>query len=294
MQDLIAEGRVIQTRPGGVPQYKRYLDEMPGMSLQDIWNDIDPLNSQAAERLGSPTQKPLKLMERIIDLSTNEGDVVLDPFCGCGTTVDAAQRLGRRWIGIDITYLAVDLIEKRLLHTYGDSIRGTFEVNGIPRDLGSAQALFRQSPFDLERWAVSLVNGQPNAKQAGDRGIDGVVGFNVDTRGNIGRALVSVKGGRQIGPQFVRDLLGTVETQSAEMGLLITMAEPTRGMVDAADHAGTYRWPVNGAVFPRIQIATIAQLLTGQTPKMPPAILPYIAAARRRQPAADQLTFDVQ
>ncbi len=291
MQQFEDEGRLVYTRTG-MPELRRYLDEMPGNSLQDIWTDIDAINPRAAERLGYPTQKPLALLERILTVSSNEGDVVLDPFCGCGTTIDAAQRLERRWVGIDVTYIAIDLIKKRLAHTYGADIASTYGVGGIPRDVGSAQALFQRSPFDFERWAVSLVNGQPNEKQVGDRGIDGVVGFNVDTRGNIGRALVSVKGGKQIGPQFVRDLLGTVQTQAAEMGLLITMNEPTRGMIDAADHAGTYLWPVNAAVFPKIQILTVQQLLDGQRPKMPPALLPYIAA-RRGEAASAQLAFEV-
>jgi DNA modification methylase len=288
MEQAVEDGRVVQTAPGRVPREKRYLDEQEGRLVGDVWTDIPPLNSQAAERLGYPTQKPLALLERIIRAASNEGDLILDPFCGCGTTVDAAQRLERRWTGIDITFIAVDLMEKRLIHTYGEGIRGTYEVTGIPRDLGSAHDLARRKPFDFERWAVSLVHGQPNEKQVGDRGMDGVVGFNVDTRGNVGRVLVSVKGGKQLGPDFVREIGGTVQSRGAEMGLLITMHEPTRGMREEADHAGTYRWPVNGVVFPRVQIVTIEALLAGRGPKMPPAMLPYIAAARRRQPMAEQ------
>jgi hypothetical protein len=224
------------TRGRGLPQLKRYLDETEGVAVQDVWTDIAPINSQAKERLGYPTQKPLKLMERIIQVSSREGDLVLDPFCGCGTTIDAAVRLKRRWIGIDVTYLAIDLIEKRLRHTHGDAITETYEVHGIPRDLVGAQALFDHSPFDFERWAVSLVNGTPNQKQVGDKGIDGVIRFFTDGKGGTGRVLVSVKGGKSVGPQFVRDLLGAVQTQKADMGLLITIATPTRGMIDAADH----------------------------------------------------------
>lgn len=293
MAALDAEGRIwYPDSKDKRPQLKRYLDEQEGVVLGNVWTDISPINSRASERLGFPTQKPLTLLERIISASSNEGDVVLDPFCGCGTTVDAAQRLGRRWIGIDVTYIAIDLIAKRLLHTYKEDIEGTYEIRGIPRDARSARALFEQSPFDFERWAVSLVNGQPNERQVGDRGIDGVIRFNTDNKGGIGRVLVSVKGGRQLGPQFVRDLLGTVETQHAEMGLLITMGEPTRGMVDAADHGGTYRWPVNGQTFPRVQIVTVEQLLAGQSPQTPPSLLPYIAASRRRGPVAEQLSFE--
>jgi site-specific DNA-methyltransferase (adenine-specific) len=258
--------------------------------MGDVWTDIPPINSQAAERLGYPTQKPLSLLERIITASTNKGDVVLDPFCGCGTTIDAAQRLDRQWVGIDITFIAVDLIEKRLRHAFGDSMTATYEVNGIPRDMASAQALFTHSPFDFERWAVSRVNAQPNEKQVGDKGIDGVARFYLD-KTTMGRVLVSVKGGKVVGPQFVRDLIGTVETHKAQMGILITLAEPTRGILDAADHGGIYTWPLNGQTFPRVQVITVKQLLAGVRPKMPTAMLPYIQAARAT-PKSQQLDFD--
>ncbi len=280
MDQAIRDGVVVQTKPGSVPQRKSYLDEMRGRPLDDVWGDIPPINSQASERLGYPTQKPVALLERIIAMSGHEGDVVLDPFCGCGTTIDAAQRLGRTWVGIDVTYIAVDLIEKRLLHTFGASVSDTYEVLGIPRDLDGARRLFEQSPFDFERWAVSRVNGTPNEKQVGDKGVDGVVRFFTDTKGSTGRVLVSVKGGKTIGPQFVRDLLGTVQTQRAEMGSLITLSPFTRGMKDAIDHAGTYHWPINGHPFPRAQIRTIEDLLGGHKLNAPPSLLPYIPADR--------------
>jgi DNA modification methylase len=264
----------------GYPQLKRYLDEMPGQMVQDVWTDIQPINNRAAERLGYQTQKPIALMERIIGCSSNEGDLVLDPFCGCGTTIDAAEKLGRMWVGIDITYIAVDLIEKRLQHAHGPSITETYQVHGIPRDLAGAHALFEHSPFDFERWAVSRVNGTPNEKQQGDKGVDGVIRFFTDTRGNTGRVLVSVKGGKTVGPQFVRDLLGTVHTQQAEMGSLITLAPYTRGMKDAMNHAGSYLWPINGHNFPRAQLATIEDLLAGRKLNAPPSLMPYIPADR--------------
>lgn len=135
MSALIAEGRVVQTSPGAVPQYKRYLDEMPGVLVQNVWTDVPVINNRSRERLGYPTQKPLGLLERIITASSNEDDIVLDPFTGCGTTVDAAQKLGRRWIGMDVTTLALDLIDARLRHTYSENVRDTYEIRGIPRDL---------------------------------------------------------------------------------------------------------------------------------------------------------------
>lgn len=283
MERAVSDGRVVQTEPGRVPQQKMYLDEQPGRLVGDVWADISVLNSQAAERLGYPTQKPLALLERIIAATTSPGDVVLDPFCGCGTTIDAAQRLGRPWIGIDITYIAVDLIRKRLQHTYGDTVAATYDVTGIPRDVAAARSLFERSPFEFERWAVSLVNGTPNQKQVGDRGIDGVVRFYTDSKGDTGRVLVSVKGGKSVGPQFVRDLIGTVQTDRAEMGSLLTLSEPTRGIRDAVAHAGSYHWPVTGGAFPRAQVLTVEQLLGGQRMQAPPAIvLPYIPAGRHK------------
>jgi len=291
MREMAEAGRLIHTRTG-MPEYKRYLDEMEGVSLQDLWTDIDPINSQAQERLGYPTQKPEALLDRVVRTSSNEGDVVLDPFCGCGTTVAVAQRLNRRWVGIDITYIAVDLIEKRLQHTFGETIKDTYEVHGMPRDVAGAQALFRQDELDFERWAVSLVNGTPNEKHVGDRGADGVIRFVTDASGGTGRAIVSVKGGKQIGPHFVRDLLGTVETQKAEMGVLVTLTKPTRGMIDAADHAGTYLWPVNSQRFPKIQLVTISELLAGKRLQSPPTLTPYIKARRMHVPA-EQLPFDL-
>lgn len=289
LEQMYAEGR-IEFRSTGMPVYKRYLDEQPGVPLQDVWTDIR-LTSADKERLGYPTQKPLALLERIISSSSNEGDVVLDPFCGCGTTIDAAQRLGRQWIGIDITFIAVDLIEKRLRHAYGSGVTETYEMDGIPRDLASAQSLFDRSPFDFERWAVSRINAQPNVKQVGDKGVDGVARFYLDKK-NVGRVLVSVKGGKTIGPNFVRDLIGTVHSQKAEMGVLIAMAEPSRGVIEAANVGGFYTWPVNGQSYARIQVVTVGDLLHGKRPDMPPPILPYIQAERAALPAPEQMTLD--
>jgi DNA methylase/Restriction endonuclease len=176
--------------------------------------------------------------------------VVLDPFCGCGTTIDAAQRLGRRWIGIDITFIAVDLIDKRVRDRFPGI--DNYEIHGIPRDLGAADALFKHSPFDFERWAVTRFNARPNEKQRGDKGVDGVARFYL-AKNTYGRVLVSVKGGQVVGPQHMRDLIGTIDTQKAQMGVLIMMTEPTRGVHDAVDHGGTYTWPINNQTYPRVQ-----------------------------------------
>jgi DNA modification methylase len=280
MQKLHNEGRIwYPNSKDKRPRLKRYLEEQSGVVVGNVWTDISPINSRARERLGYPTQKPLALLERIIAASSNPNDVVLDPFCGCGTAVDAAQRLGRRWAGIDVTFLAVDLIDTRLRTTYGDSIDGTYDVVGIPRDLEGARALFGRNPFDFERWAVSLVGGTPNEKQVGDRGTDGVIRFPIDNK-RIGRVIVSVKGGKQLNPAMVRDLAGTLEAQRVELGLLIVMDDITRGMVDAAAHSGTWTNDVTHKLYRKVQIVTVRDLLAGMRPDLPSAFTPYLAAQK--------------
>lgn len=291
MQKLHDDNRLHYSKTGYARQ-KHYISEAKGVPLQDIWLDPKPLTGKNAERLGYPTQKPRALLERIIEATTEPGDVVLDPFCGCGTTVDAAQKLGRQWIGIDITYIAVDLILKRLEHSYGADILKEIEIDGLPRDAGAAQALFDRNPFDFERWAVSFLNAQPNEKQVGDKGIDGIARFQLDGGvKNLGRVLVSVKGGKQLNPAMVRDLSGTVDTQKAEMGVLITQHEPTRGMIDAANHGGTYTHPANGQTFPRLQIITTSDLLAGKRPALPLILPPYVQARPQRQSVGSQQLF---
>lgn len=294
MQRYEDENRIFYTK-NGFPRLKKYLDESKGMPAQDIWSDVEALRSWHKEKLGYPTQKPVALLERVLLASSNEGDVVLDPFCGCGTTIDAAQRLGRRWLGIDVTYIAIDLITKRLKDRFPDMAEESFEVSGIPRDKAAALALFSKSPFDFERWAVSLINGQPNQKQVGDKGIDGVARFPLGDPNKkakqVGQILISVKGGKNLGPQFVRDLLGTVNTQKAEMGVLITMAEPTRGVMDAVNHAGTYTHPANKQTFPKIQTITVSELLAGKRPNLPLTLLPYMKATRSTAKVVDDGLF---
>ncbi|SIE26303.1 DNA methyltransferase [Mycobacteroides abscessus] len=280
MQAAYEGGQVVQTAPGRVPRLKRYLDEQRGKPLSDVWTDITPINARAAERLGYPTQKPVALLERIIKLTTNPGDVVLDPFCGCGTTVDAAQRLGREWVGVDITQLAVDVITKRLQHTFGSEVFDQIRITGIPKDLGGARALFDRSPLEFETWAVTMVNAEPNRKQVADKGVDGIARFPLGGKGQIGKLIVSVKGGKTIGPAMVRELLGAVEARKAQMGVLITLAPPTRGVTDAIDHGGVFTHPANGQKYPRLQHITVADLLAKKRPQVPPTFLPYIAAQK--------------
>lgn len=268
IQELYEQGRIVQTKPGTVPRYKRFLDESPGISLQDIWDDIVPIQSQSSERLGYPTQKPVALLERIISASSNEGGVVMDPFCGCGTAVHAAQKLGRQWIGIDITHLAISLIEKRLK----DAFPGiTFEVHGTPEDIDAARDLALRDKYQFQWWACSLVTAQPyqGKKKGADGGTDGLIFFQDDAKGLPKKIIVSVKGGDNISVPMIRDLKGTVEREKAQIGLFITLTPPTRPMQVEAAAAGFYESPHSGA-FPKIQILTIEGLLAGtESPKYP-------------------------
>jgi DNA modification methylase len=280
MQKLIDQGRIIQTRPGAVPQYKRYLDEMPGALVQSLWTDLPVLNNRSKEVLGYPTQKPVALLERIISASSNPGDLVLDPFCGCGTTIHAAQKLGRAWIGIDVTHLAISLIERRLK----DAFPGVaFEVHGTPKDLDSAIDLARRDKYQFQWWAVSLVDARPygGKKKGADGGIDGILFFRSD-KDKTEKALVSVKGGENVGVGMVRDLIAVVEREKAAVGVLISLALPTRAMEREAAAAGLFEGPFEAV--PKIQIITLAELFQGLRPRIPriDAAATFRTAARER------------
>ena len=272
MARLDAEGRIWYPRRknGDLdttkrPQLKRYLDEMEGGVMGDIWTDISPINSQAQERLGYPTQKPLALLERILEASSNEGDLVLDPFCGCGTTVHAAQKLKRKWVGIDITHLAISLIEKRLKAAFPGA---SFDVHGTPKDLEGAQALAAQDKYQFQWWAVSLIDAVPygGRKKGADSGIDGFIYFKPD--GKITeKAIVSVKGGDAVSVAMIRDLAHVVDRENARIGVFISLAEPTRPMQTEAVKAGFFE--TRFGKYQKIQILTIAQLFEGRKPDIP-------------------------
>ena len=268
MEELIAQGRVVQPRPGAVPRYKRYLDEMPGVPLQDLWGDIAPIGAQAQERLGYPTQKPEALLERIISASSHEGDVVLDPFCGCGTTVAAAQALGREWIGIDVTNLAITLIRHRLRDTYGDDIEQTYQVIGEPVSVPDAEALAAADPYQFQWWALGLVGARPaEGKKGADQGIDGRIYFHDGDTAKTKQIVISVKAGKLHAP-YVRDLRGVVEREQAALGVLLTLNAPTQPMRTEAASAGFYASP--WGQHPRVQILTVGELLAGKKLDAPP------------------------
>jgi DNA modification methylase len=264
MKRLDEEGKLYKTRTGGI-RIKRYLDELAGPTIQDIISDIFPINSQAAERLGYPTQKPQALLERIIQATSNPGDVVLDPFCGCGTAVAAAQALGRQWIGIDITHLAIALIKNRLVTSDPNT---KFEVIGEPTTEEEARYLAEKDPYQFQWWALSLVGARPVDKKKGaDQGIDGRLFFHFDNSEETHQIIFSVKAGN-LNPGYVRDLHGVIEREKAEIGVLLTFNQPTKPMQTEALNAGFYKsaWGEH----PKVQIITVGELLAGQKINMPP------------------------
>jgi adenine specific DNA methylase Mod len=302
MERLHAEGRIwYPTKEGGAldttkrPRLKRYLDESRGGGVMaNIWTDISPINSQAQERLGYPTQKPLALLERIISASSNPGDTVLDPFCGCGTAVHAAQKLGRNWVGIDVTHLAISLIERRLKDAFPD-VPGMFTVEGTPRDLAGARDLAARNKDQFQWWAVSLVDAVPQGgtkKKGADRGIDGIRYVQNGPRpSDVERVLISVKGGENVSSPMIRDLRGTIEREKALGGLFVTLAEPTRDMKKEAASAGFFE--TSFGRFPKLQICTITELLAGIRPELPPLSRSegFRRAARETGPKAQQASL---
>ncbi|MDE0090095.1 MAG: DNA methyltransferase [Thaumarchaeota archaeon] len=251
------------------PYVKRYLPENPTRFVPNLWDDIKALSATSREKLNFETQKPIALLERILEASSKEGDVVLDPFCGCGTAVHAAQKMNRRWVGIDITHLAIGLIEYRMTEAFG--IRPP--VEGIPTTLESAEDLARRDKYQFEAWAVTRIDGiRPNQKKGRDRGIDGrgYVRVGPDSGGHpkYEKIIVSVKGGERIGPAMVRDLKGTVDRESAGFGIFVCIKEPTQEMRREASSGGIFETPV-GTRHPKIQIYTIRDYFEGRLPDLP-------------------------
>jgi site-specific DNA-methyltransferase (adenine-specific) len=276
---LLQLGLIVLSKTGR-PKYKQYPGS--GVAYQDIWayqpgtegvlfgspqgidEDVKWLSNEE-EKLGYPTQKPVGLLERIISASSNEGDIVLDPFCGCGTTVHAAQKLNRRWIGIDVTNLAIALVERRLKEAFPGIV---FEVHGVPKDVGGARNLAERDKHEFQKWITATIGAQPykGGKKGMDRGIDGYLHFrDADKKPQF--AIVSVKGGENITSGMVRDLKGTMDREKAALGLFLTLNDPTREMEREAASAGFYE--TGGMKVPRLQILTAAQILDDRRPQVP-------------------------
>lgn len=291
LDELDKQSRIhFPKKAGGVPRYKRYLDEMPGVLLQDIWTDIRPISSHSKERLGFQTQKPQALLERIIKSSTVEGGLILDPFCGCGTAIIAAESLHRKWIGIDITYLAISLIESRLKLAFRDI---DYRLEGQPRDLVGAKALAASDRFEFQCWAVSLIGAAPEGstlqnpkkgKKGRDEGIDGWLKFPSVKDGHTETILVQVKSGN-IGVKDIREFRDVVNYRRAAMGIFITLQDPTSEMVKEVKRTEPYIQQPFNIEYPKLQIVTIQQLID-QRNKLRlqmPSTLPHIRHAEQTE-----------
>jgi site-specific DNA-methyltransferase (adenine-specific) len=296
MRKLDGEGRIWypKKKDGDLdtskrPALKRYLAEQAGSIVTNVWDDINPLHSAHAERLGYPTQKPIALLERIISASSNEGDLVLDPFCGCGTTVHAAQKLNRRWIGIDITHLAISLVKRRLIDAFPHA---QFEIHGVPKDVGAARELAKADPHQFQLWALSMIEAQPykGGKKGADGGIDGFLYFKPDGKVTE-KAIIEVKSGGNVSPQWVRALGQVVERERAKIGVLVMMEDPTVTMKREAAAAGFYESPLHGK-FERIQILTVEDLFDGKKPYMP-WIDPSVFKKAKREASEKQSEMDL-
>ena len=290
LDELDKQGLVDWGKSGkSLPRFKRYLLSHSGLPLQDLILDILPVSG--IEDMGYDTQKPVGLLERMLEASSNEGDTILDPFCGCGTAIHAAQRLNRDWIGIDVTHLAIGLIEKRMRDAFGIKV----DVRGTPTSFDSAQDLARRDKFQFEAWAVTLIpHVLPNTKQVGDRGVDGrgyiQLGKNKDGKRIDAKIIVSVKGGGNLTPSMVRDLVGTLKNEKAELGVFVCLKNPTRKMKEAAATAGMFETPF-GDSYPKLQIYTISDYFNGLRPNLP-SLADFIKAPRSgTEPKGVQTTF---
>lgn len=297
-------GRILLQKDGTPRKdgLKVYLDEAVGPPLQDIWVDIG-IAPTSNERLGYPTQKPVALLERIIAASSNPDDLILDPFCGCGTTIAAAHKLGRRWIGIDVTHLAISLQKYRLKDSFNLVEKKDFDVIGEPEDLASARQLAVDDRYQFQWWALSLIlakpqGGEPGSKQGkkgSDQGIDGAITFLDDLTGKAKRILVQVKSGK-VKAADIRDLRGVIERENAAIGAFITLEPPTADMTTEAVKAGFYQSPF-GHVYPKLQILTIDALLSGAVLKRPSddasTTTTFKKAPKQAAPDAGQLDLDL-
>lgn len=292
MKRLDEENRLHFTKNGGI-RLKRYLDESSGMPAQGIWDDINAINSQAAERLGYPTQKPEALLQRIILASSNPKDVVLDAFCGCGTTAAVADRLKRQWIGIDITYQSVALILKRLKDHGGQKAIDKVELHGVPKDMESVDALINKKDDrvrkEFEKWAILTYSDNRaviNEKKGADRGIDGIA-YTRQSKDEVKPVIISVKSGN-VGRKEVGELRGTVERDGAACGILITRNEPTKPMLLEAKEAGTFK-PDMFQPFDKLQIVTVQQILNGERMMLP--LMEEVTKRAQRSKANEQPTL---
>lgn len=278
---------------------KRFLDELQGKPIQNLWDDIQPISSQDKERLGYPTQKPEALLERIIQASSNQGDIILDAYCGCGTTVAVSQRLDRQWIGIDITYQSISLILKRLEDAFGQGILEQIQLNGIPKDMKSAEALANKKDDrtrkEFEKWAVLTYSNNRaviNPKKGADKGIDGIAYFRGE-QDEPEKIILQVKSGN-IKSGDIRDLQGTLTLEKAAMGILITLKEPTEEMIKTAKSAGIYQNQYMSQSYDIISIVTIQEIIEEKKRLSIPLGYEVLKSAeKQKEVKATQLTLGI-
>jgi DNA modification methylase len=314
LEALLSAGYLEISDGAAWPTMVRYLDERDGVPLQDIWayqpytdgtvwgtnegidEDVAWLGPTDPDRLGYATQKPIGLLERILSASSNEGDVVLDPFCGCGTTVHAAEKLKRHWIGIDVTHLAISLIRRRLIDAFPYV---QFDVHGVPKDIGAAQALSDQDKHQFQLWALSVIEAQPykGGQKGADGGVDGYLYFKPDGKVTE-KAVVSVKGGGNVGVGMIRDLIATVDREKAKIGVFLTLEDPTTRMLNEATAAGFYQPDMKfegnreARRYEKIQILTIEDLFGGKRPHIP-WVDPSVFKRAKRETSEKQSKLDL-
>lgn len=294
LEELWNNGLILKKSDGSprLDGMKVYLDEMPGKTLTSIWDNISRIGNTSGERLGYPTQKPVALLERIIKTSSNEGDFVLDPFCGCGTAIVAAQKLSRQWIGIDVTHLSISLMKYRLKDSFRLEPKLDYSVIGEPEDISSARQLALEDRYQFQWWALSLIKARPvggEKKKGADRGIDGLITFIDDQSGKAKRALVQVKSGH-IKSGDIRDLVGVLGREKAEIGVFITLEPPTTPMQKEAITAGFYHSPGMNNDYPKVQIMTIEDLLRGVKLSIPQEFVTF-KAAKSVTPDSSQISI---
>jgi len=294
MKELDEDGKLLfpKNKDGRIMR-KRYLDEQKGVVVGDNWTDISQIRATDQERLGYPTQKPKALLERIIQASSNEGDTVLDAFCGCGTTIDAAEALHRNWIGVDISPIAISLIKRRLKDTYGEHLN-RFEVRGTPTDEQSAIELWKQNPFAFQDWWLTEfeVFSTTFGTKGADKGIDGIAQYLTDPKTQkVIRAGFSVKGGQNIQSKDIDALLGAMEKHKCEIGVFLTIAEPTKPMLDTIAGSGFVEIP--GFKIPKLQILTLKDYFKNKTPKLPKVNITFKAAQLKGKKKENQMDLGV-
>ncbi len=294
MQKLFEEGRIIQTKPGAVPRLKRYLDESKGNAVQNLWNDIGPLQANSKEKLGYPTQKPEALLERIIRTSSNEGDVIADFFCGCGTTISVAQRINRKWLGADISHLAVRLILKRLIDTYGEGVKHNVKLHGFPKDVASAKMLAQDTEngrFGFQEWVIEvLLHGVVNPKKTADGGYDGYLTYQTDKTKEF--VLIETKSGN-VNVKNIREFVQVIDKQKAAAGIFVCFGDTvTKEMLKEAKAAGHIKIGGMDTGLDKIQIITVDDLLDAKQPQLPNISSTFKKAQKKETKGSSYGLFD--